>query len=351
MKIGIYDPYLDTLSGGEKYMLTLGSCLAKDNEVSIFWDQSTEEIKREAKRKLDIDLANIKFAQNIFSASYPKTQRLLQSKKYDLIVFLSDGSIPIVLTRLIVHFQFPVEWVKNSFKNRFKIKRTEKIICNSKFTKSFIDKKFKVESAILYPPCEIKPQNIKKENIILHVGRFGKDLEGKNFKKQDVMIDAFKKLNPKSWKFILVIGRVESQLKDVQKLKVRAKGYNIEIVENPNNDRLWKLYSKSKIYWHASGFGENLSLHPEKSEHFGISTVEAMGAGVVPVVIDAGGQPEIVKEGTNGYLWNSIDELLQKTQSLIDNEDLLNKISRKAILRSKDFSENIFCKQVYEIIK
>ncbi len=351
MKIGIYDPYLGTLSGGEKYMLTLGSCLAKDNDVSIFWDQDKEEIKREAKRKLDIDLTDIKFTQNIFSASYPKAQRLLQSKKYDLIVFLSDGSIPLVLTRLMVHFQFPVEWVKNSLKNRFKIGRIEKIICNSKFTKSFIDKKFKVESIVLYPPCEIKTQNVKKENIILHVGRFGKDLEGKNFKKQDIMIDAFKKLNLKSWKFILVVGRGESQIKEVQELKVRAKGYNIEVVENPSNDRLWNLYSKSKIYWHASGFGENLSVHPEKSEHFGISTVEAMGAGAVPVVIGAGGQPEIVKDGINGYLWNSIDELLQKTQILIDKEDLLNKLSQKAILRSKDFSKDIFCKQVYEIIK
>ena len=55
MKIGIFDPYLGTLSGGEKYMLSIASCLSKEHEVYVFWDQEKEEeIKREAKRKLAI---------------------------------------------------------------------------------------------------------------------------------------------------------------------------------------------------------------------------------------------------------------------------------------------------------
>lgn len=332
-------------------MLTMASCLAKNNEVSIFWDENTEEIKKEAKIKLDIDLDGVGFTKNIFKGSYPRTQRLLRSKKFDLIIFLSDGSIPVVLTRLIVHFQFPVEWIKSNLKTKFKIGRVEKIICNSKFTKSFVDKKFRISSVVLYPPCSVKGSSVNKENIILHVGRFGKDLEGKNFKKQDVMIDAFKKLNSKSWKFVLVVGRIEEQIKDIQKLKARAKGYSIEVIENPDNDKLWSLYGKAKIYWHASGFGEDLVRHPEKSEHFGISTVEAMGAGAVPVVINAGGQPEIVRDGVDGYLWNSIDELLHKTETLIENKDLFSKMSEKAILRSREFSNDRFCKQVYEIIK
>ena len=53
-------------------------------------------------------------------------------------------------------------------------------------------------------------------------------------------------------------------------------------------------YKLAKIYWHASGFGEDLETHPEKAEHFGITTVEAMINGLVPIVIDAGGQKEIV---------------------------------------------------------
>ncbi len=38
MKAGIYDPYLDTAGGGERYCLTLAETLLKNGwEVDIFW--------------------------------------------------------------------------------------------------------------------------------------------------------------------------------------------------------------------------------------------------------------------------------------------------------------------------
>jgi len=350
--IGIFDPYLDSLSGGEKYMLSIASCLSDQNKVSIFWDPQFEaEIKRKAKDKLGIDLEKVKFTKNIFSREISTPSRLLDSKKFDLIIFLSDGSIPSVTTKLMVHFQFPVEWVKYDLKSKFKLSRVSKIICNSEFTKSFIDKKFKVNSKVLYPPCNIKNTQGKKENMILHVGRFGTNLEGKNFKKQDIMIDAFKKLKTDKWRFVIIIGVMDKQLDDLQSLKTKAEGYPIEIIENPDNRTLWNYYGKAKIYWHASGFGEDLEKHPEYAEHFGISTVEAMGAGAVPVVINAGGQKEIVENGKSGFLWNTIDELSERTSSLIKDQSLWTKMSNEAIERSKKFTGDRFCKEIEEIVR
>ena len=40
-------------------------------------------------------------------------------------------------------------------------------------------------------------------------------------------------------------------------------------------------------------------------EHFGITTVEAMAAGCVPVVIDKADQREIVRHVTDGYRWTT----------------------------------------------
>lgn len=350
MKIGIFDPYLDSLSGGEKYMLTAASCLSQENDVNIFWDEE-KEIKRKAKGKLDISLEKVKFTENIFKKNYPKFRRLKKTKDYDLIIYLSDGSVPFVLSNLILHFQFPVEWVKIDPKIKFKISRVNKIICNSFFTKSFIDKKFGVNSIILYPPSNISYVAVKKENMILHVGRLGLDLEGRNFKKQDMMINAFKKIKNKKWRFVLLIGFRPEQEKDLQELKSLAKGQNIEIVENPSNETLWSFYSKAKIYWHASGYRENLETHPEKAEHFGISTVEAMGAGAVPVVISAGGQKEIVENGESGFLWKTEKELIKKTEELMINDSLLTKMSENAINRSKRFTGDRFCRELKEIIK
>ena len=67
MKIGFYSPYLDTFGGGERYMLTLASHLAKSNEVEIFWDDMS--IKAPLSRFLKIDLTSTKFVKNIFQYS------------------------------------------------------------------------------------------------------------------------------------------------------------------------------------------------------------------------------------------------------------------------------------------
>lgn len=350
MKIGIFDPYLPALSGGEKYVLTAAACLAKSHEVFIFWDEEAE-IKNRAKNKLSIDLSDVFFTENIFKKNYPRLKRLIRSKDFDYIFFLSDGSVPFVLSKLILHFQFPLEWIKNNPKIEFKIKRASIIVCNSNFTKSFIDKKLKVKSEVIYPPCEIKNVENEKENIILHVGRFGKDIEGRNFKKQDLMINAFKRAEIKDWSFVLVIGVMPEDRKKANELKTLAEGFPIEIVENPSNERLWDLYSKAKIYWHASGFGEDLEKHPEYAEHFGISTVEAMGAGAVPVVINAGGQKEIVDNGKNGFLWNTLEELLEKTKELTSDHNLWLRLSKEAINKSKIYSKETFCKNINSLIK
>src|SRR6185369_8422589 len=110
--------------------------------------------------------------------------------------------------------------------------------------------------------------------------------------------EAFKKMVDRervnNWKFFLAASVRKDDEEKFAELQKSAQGYSIEFFINKTNDELWDLYGKAKIYWHASGFGEDLEKHPSYAEHFGISTVEAMGAGAVPVVLHAGGQKEIV---------------------------------------------------------
>ena len=112
-----------------------------------------------------------------------------------------------------------------------------------------------------------------------------------------------------------------------------------------------KLYNESAIYWHASGYGEDENREPVKFEHFGITTVEGMAAGCVPVVIGKGGQPEIVRHGQNGYLWNSIRELQSYTLKLIQDEDLRARISSKALADSAAYSKEKFQNSLIELLK
>lgn len=357
MRIGLFDPYLDSMSGGEKYMLTMATCLANSGHtVSLFWNKQDESaIRNTSLKKLGIDLSKVSFSENIFDINLSLLKRLFTSRNFDAIIILSDGSIPVVFSRLFVHFQFPVEWVHASLKLRLKLSRVEQIICNSAFTKSFIDRKFHKNSTILFPPITIhKTKEIKKENIVLHVGRFsGNKQEGTNYKKQDVMIDVFKDMvdrkRHKDWKFVMIISVMEQDRDMYETLKRKAKGYPIVFVEGVSNETLWEYYQKAKIYWHASGYGEDLAAHPEKAEHFGIATVEAMSKGAVPVVVRAGGQVEIVENDKNGYLWESTEELITYTEKIMDDERLRSRLALEAVRRAQFFAGERFCKEVNSI--
>lgn len=354
MKIGFFDPYLDDIGGGERYMMTMASCFSKDNSVDIFWNDSADLKKIE--ERFSLDLSRINLVQNIFDPSFSFQQKLIKSKKYDAIIFLSDGSIPFLLSKkLFVHIQRPITQVNISSKDKLKLRRVSKIFVNSQFTKNYVDKIFGVNSHLLYPPVSINGAESKKENIILHVGRFRVlNVKAQDYKKQQVMIDAFKDLvdhGLKSWGFVLAVSLTDLKDPEFVKMQNSIKGYPIEFLINSNNKDLWRIGSKAKIYWHASGFGEDLKTYPELAEHFGISTVEAMGVGAVPVVINAGGQMEIVKDGVNGFLWDNLEEFKKKTLRLIDDEELWEKLSKKAFEDSKFFGEENFCKRVHELIK
>lgn len=354
VKIGIFDPYLDTLGGGEKYILTAAKCLSKTNDVFIFWDPKLElDVKSKAIQRFGIDLSDINFTSNIFDGKTPFLKKLLLTRKYDVIIYLSDGSIPFLLAKKnILLFQFPVNWIDaRNFLTKFKLKKISKIICYSNFVKNFLDKTFSINSIVLPPSIDvIKSKSFKKENVILTVGRFTKAV---NAKKQEVLIDVFKEMYDRGlldWKFLIVGSVLQKDRFYLTELRHRAKGYPIDILDNISLSEIRNCYKRAKIYWHAAGFGEDLDKYPERAEHFGISTVEAMSAGAVSVVINAGGQKEIVKEGETGFLWDTLEELELKTLKLTKDDKLLNKLSGKASQFADRFGSERFCKEINELI-
>lgn len=357
MKIAIFDPYLDTMSGGEKYMLSIGISLSKKHDVSVFWDESSvKKISDKAAMRFGYDLSSLTFIPSIFDKKISFLERFEASKQYDLIIVLSDGSIPVVASKLILHFQSPMNWVKGkNLKTQLKLTRVKKIVVNSRFTKEYIDKTFAKKSIVLYPPVTIQrkydPQ--KKTKKILNVGRFGINQAGSSFKKQDVLADTFLKMcdsGLSGWKLVFVMSLMDRDKDAFEDFKKKYKDYPITFLINPSNDDLWDEYESASIYWHASGFGEDLQKHPDRAEHFGISTVEAMGIGAVPVVVAQGGQKEIIKDDSNGKLWSSLDELQQMTSSLINDKDYREKLARQGVEDAKDFSLTLFENQINKLV-
>lgn len=339
-KAAIFNPYLDTLGGGERYTLAFADVLAGAGyTVAVQWKDTL--IKQSLENRFGRALKNINFVSDI-----------KKGDGYDLCFWVSDGSIPLLHSRKnILHFQVPFHDVEGgSLLNRMKLFRINKVVCNSRFTKAVIDKEYRVDSLVIYPPVDtakIKPK--RKENMILYVGRFSELVQSK---RQDVLIEAFKKFSRKvpDWKLVLVGGSEVGGGQYVIKLKKLARGLNVEIWESVGYKQLLEFYGESKFFWSAAGFGINEKNHPEQVEHFGITTVEAMAAGVVPLVLNTGGSREIIEDGKNGFFWSEERELINKTEELIKNKSLCREISKNAVERSKIFGYEKFNQEVLALL-
>jgi glycosyltransferase involved in cell wall biosynthesis len=129
-----------------------------------------------------------------------------------------------------------------------------------------------------------------------------------------------------------------------------SAGFPVFFHFNAAREEIKGLYRRAAVYWHATGYGFDVDRYPAKQEHFGISTVEAMSAGAVPVVHASGGQKEIVTDGVDGFWWNEIDGLISQTITLIADPTLRCRIAQEAIVASKRFSKAAFTAHVDQLI-
>lgn len=313
----IVSPYLDHLGGGERYMLSIASVLESlGHEVYFAWD-NLEEINK-LSLMLGLSLNNPHLDPKIKDLYFKGSAiaMYLATKPYDLVVYLSDGSIPMLGGRRnILHMQVPFHGVHGtSFQNKIKQSFIRSVIVNSEFTKKIIDKEYGLKSVVLYPPVTPINCSSAKEKLILSVGRFEPSL---NAKKQNILIEAMRLLTQDlpDWRLALAGGSSSDDW--LSSLKSKAVGLPIDFYPNATHEELCNLYGKSQIYWHAAGFEIDEHKNPELTEHFGISTVEAVSAGCIPLVIPYGGQREIIKSAD--LHWESVDELVQKTKAVIAN--------------------------------
>ncbi|MBA7656381.1 hypothetical protein ES703_64305 [subsurface metagenome] len=379
MKIGIYAPYLAVYGGGEKYIGKIAEILSRENDVAfvVFTKPDFEKLGS----RLNIDLSRVAI-DNIRSPASPLNSRIAilrtfihlvnahkvskYTKECDLFInqeYLS--SIPsLAKTSFLICQIPPTRWnrlsrlTNNPFTNQIydpKVKSYDKIIVYSFFTKKWAEKYYDREVEVMYPAVDTESfVSSSKENIILSVGRFGTAL---HCKKQLDMVKAFKELCTQheliNWEYHLVggLGGSPTDHKYLADCRKEAKHYPIFFYVNAPFEKVKELYGKAKFFWHAAGLGEDENEHPERMEHFGMATVEAMSAGCVPIVIKKGGQPEIVRDKIDGFLFETVEELNECTLRLINDSALWRKMSEACIRRSQEFSFEKFERRVMEVFQ
>jgi glycosyltransferase involved in cell wall biosynthesis len=366
MKICLYSPYVPKhIGGGERYIFDVALALADHHQVffaiadSSFTSQT--EIKNKYEAFLGTSLEKITFIPGPLGTAASFWSKLWWTKQWDVLYYLTDGSLFFSLAKKnILHVQFPFRLNKRSILERLKLANWRVRNTNSTFTKQIIEPAWPVEVTVVHQPqiqqtvpdSQIEEVVKHKQKIIIHVGRFFRQLHSK---KQDVLVELFKQLltahpkETKGWKLVL-IGSVEDE-KYAQEVKEAAQGYPIELLHQESRQELLEWYQRSSIYWHATGYGVDQVTHPEKVEHFGISTGEAMSYGCAPVVINKGGQPEVVGGELAHLLWNDKAECIATTLDLIMHSTKLRKAQLQAHTSIKRFSPQVFRQKLQKMIE
>lgn len=224
-----------------------------------------------------------------------------------------------------------------------------RVFANSEFTAEHVRRRWGVDADAIYgPSAPLPPGEVPRQRAILSVGRFQDYRLGSPHKRQDALIDAFapmSDLHAEGWHLHLA-GSVGSRA-EFDRIRRLADGLPVTLHPDASFDRLRTLFSEAEIYWHAQGFGSDPDLLPEAQEHFGLTVVEAMATGALPVVHGTGGPAEIVRPVDGLQTWADLDELRAETRALIQRDPTERlELRRAAALRAQDFSVEAFARRL-----
>jgi len=350
-KAALYNPYLATMGGGERLILSILQVLDKNGyDITIFWD---EDLTESIKTKLNLTFDHLRFEPNCFKNG-SIANRLMTLSSFDILFYVPDGSYFFSTAKKnIIYAMVPDKKLYHqSFLNKLKLHNFS-FITISEFSKTCLTQRG-IQSDIIYPYLPevfFNDPLVDKEKIILSVGRFFRHLHSK---RQDVAIRWFKELIKSESRFaeyrLVLAGSVlpedETYLAELKDLAEDSP--QIEFKVNTSFQELLKLYSTAEYYWHFAGFGIDEHAHPEQTEHLGITPMEAMARGCVTCAYRAGGPKEIIRDGETGYLFLTQEELFEKMKQAPERNKVM--VTAGIEYTKSQFSYNVFQKRVKEVI-
>lgn len=132
---------------------------------------------------------------------------------------------------------------------------------------------------------------------------------------------------------LLYVGRLSAE-KEIDRIKPVLEaipGARLALVgDGPYRQELEKIFADTPTFFAGYMTGKTLGaafasadafLFPSRTETLGLVLLEAMAAGCPVIAANAGGIPDIVTDGVNGYLFDPLDEqgAIAATQRLLAN--------------------------------
>ena len=208
-------------------------------------------------------------------------------------------------------------------------KNTHKIhISNSQFTQKTLKDLYNIDSKVIYPPVEVEKYlevDLKNQRPYTILVSRPRGITGIG-----LLRDIIKEL-PLETKVTIFGDADESGKITIQ--KIQEQGYKIEYLGWVNEQQKLELFATHAFY-----------LHLSQNEPFGITLIEAMASGCVPIAPKSGGIPEYLPEQ---YLYATPGDAVKKileNQSTLDNRRMLREIVSR-------FNREKFSDEIIKLIK
>ncbi len=219
--------------------------------------------------------------------------------------------------------------------------RPDYFIANSYEVKRRIEKFYRREATVIYPPVDTsgkrkaesgKNSSSSTKRLTLHAKRYY--LTGGRLaraKRIDLAIEACNILKLPLKVFGRGFADYDNELK-------RIAGKTVEFVGEVSEEELKKLYQEAKAL-----------IYPSEQEDFGIMPVEAMSAGIPVVALNQGGVKETVIDGKTGVFFDKLTvESLVSAIKRLSKLDIQEEDCRK---NAQAFGKERFKKEMREFIK
>jgi len=374
IRVAVLHPSFRVFGGAEHYSIHIIKLLAELGfNIDVYMVDRTHQPRLlGSKNKINfyqvkpvpiIEFSKLRSIYDLLAYAYTYSRMLQErGKTYDLVVNAKTNEIPVGADICVVHYPLGYvlyhwdrfilgagvdpKYTKGFWKlyiQPFRVffhriserglRNCRVVVANSIWTAEIL-KTFLGDGrvTVIYPPIDPSELRVgvdvdKKERLVVTISRFDPS------KRLELVLYVAKHI-PEA-RFV-IIGRVDDKsygyYRYIAELRERLKAVNVAILPNLSEDGKREILARARVYF-----------HPTIGEHFGISVLEAVIFGAVPVVHELSGAcTDIVRSLGVGYCYRGISEAIEMIRDLLEegyDSKTLNEIREKIKM---EFSFNAF---------